>query len=265
MNRRMFLTLLAATPGCYAIRPPIERAFEHLFNFEFPLVYAVTDELLDDPVAHCVRAAALVFSEFVNLKIWEGDDFFGSGRRSKAKPDAKLRADFYRAIGETRRLANEALVGNSRDTTALFCQMMSYGLETDYTAFIERRSLASFELCKKSQIWADKLLSADSKFYDAYLTTGLNEYMLGALPAVVRWAVKVETAKGDKQKGLDHLEAAAGGGRYFPAFAKLLLAVFYEREKQIVRARAMLQDLTKAYPKNQLFRAQLARLSQKNG
>ena len=263
MNRRTFLSLIAVAPAGYAAGSPIEKAFDHLFNFEFAQAQAVTGESMKDPVAHCVRAAALLFSEFSRLNIWEGEDFFASGHRSKSKPDPKLRTAFFAAIEETRRLAHQSLESNSRDTTALLCQMMSYSFESNYVAYVERRSMASFDMCKKSQLWADKLLAADRKFHDAYLTTGLNEYMLGALPAMVRWAVKIETAKGDKQKGLQHLEMAARNGHYFPAFAKLLLAVFYEREKRIDRATATLRELSSSYPRNPLFTAQLARMQQK--
>ena len=260
MLRLTLLSIIAVAPSGYANADPLDKAFDHLFNFEFSMVDSATADLLHNPLAHCLRAAALLFSEFSNLKIWEGEDFFGNGHRSKAKPDEAVRRRFQTALQETRRLADAAIAQNARDTLALFSYMLSYGLETDYIAYIERRSMASFDACKKGQLWADKLLAVDPHFDDAYFITGLNEYMLGALPAVVRWAVKVETAKGDKQNGLQHLETAARGGRYFPAFAKLLLAVFYEREKQVPKAVAMLEDLSVHYPKNPLFRNQLARL-----
>ena len=264
MKRRTFLSLLTIPIGFAGSPPAIEKAFHHLFNFDFPSVHAATADSLQDPIALAVRAAAFLFEEFVNLKIWEGDDFFGSGRRSKAKPDPHIRTSFFAALSETRHLANAMLDRNQKDISALFAYMMSYGLETDYLAFLERRAIASFDTCKKGQVWADRLLAADPQFHDAYLTTGTNEYMLGALPGVVRWAVKVETAKGDKQKGLYHLELTARNGRYFPAFAKLLLAVFYEREKQFSKATAMLQELAASHPRNQLFTAQLIRLRQKS-
>ena len=197
------------------------------------------------------------------FNIWEGEDFFETGKRSKAKPNVEARTAFYGDMKEARRLADEALRINPKDTNALFTQTMTYGLETDYIAFVERRSLASFEPCKKSQRWADKLLAIEPGFHDAYLTTGVNEYMLGALPGILRWVVKVETAKGDKKKGLEHLEMVAKGGRYFPGFAKLLMAVFYEREKQASRAEAILLDLSRSYPQNHLFRQQLRRLQAK--
>ena len=126
MNRRTFLSLIAVAPSGYAAASPIEKAFDHLFNFEFAQAQAILGESMQDPVAHCVRAAALLFSEFARLNIWEGEDFFTSGHRSKAKPDPKLQAAFFAAIGETRRLATQSLEYNSHDTTALLCQMMSW-------------------------------------------------------------------------------------------------------------------------------------------
>ena len=264
MHRRNFVqTLLAASASGGNSNTSIDRAFTRLYEFDFKGVQDLTPASLNDPLANGVRAAAILFREFQQLNIWEGEDFFETGKRSKAKPNVDAKTAFYGEMKEARRLADEALRINPKDTNALFTQTMTYGLETDYIAFVERRSLASFEPCKTSQRWADKLLAIDPGFHDAYLTTGVNEYMLGALPGILRWAVKVETAKGDKKKGLEHLEMVAKGGRYFPAFAKLLMAVFYEREKQASRAEAMLLDLSRSYPQNDLFRRQLQRMRAK--
>ncbi len=261
MIRRKFLSVLCAAPLAHAAPASIvDKAFARLYEFDFPAVQQITAATLNDPLAHGVRAAATLFGEFSRLNIWEGEDFFESGKRIKAKPDPTVRASFYQSLEQARRLADGALQVNPKDVNALFTQTMSHGLETDYIAFVERRSLASFEPCKISQRWADKLLAVDPSFHDAYLTTGVNEYMMGALPGVLRWAVKVETTKGDKKKGLEHLEMVAKGGRYFPGFAKILLAVFYEREKQPTRAEAILLDLSRQFPGNPLFGKQYERL-----
>ena len=261
MNRRIFLSAICATHLATAAPATIaDKAFARLYEFDFPAVHQIASSRATDPLAHGARAAAILFSEFSRLNIWEGEDFFESGKRSKAKPDPAVRASFYQALGQARGLADAALQSNPKDVNALFTQTMSHGLETDYIAFVERRSLASFEPCKISQRWADRLLAVDPSFHDAYLTTGVNEYMMGALPGVLRWAVRVETTKGDKKKGLEHLEMVAKSGRYFPGFAKILLAVFYEREKQPTRAEAVLLDLSRSYPGNPLFAKQYERL-----
>ncbi len=264
MHRRNFVqTLLAASASGANSNTSVDRAFARLYEFDFKGVREMTSANLNDPLAHGVRAAAILFSEFQQLNIWEGEDFFETSKRSKAKPNTEAKTAFYEEMKIARQLADAVLQINPKDTNALFAQTMTYGLETDYIAFVERRSLASFEPCKTSQRWADKLLAVDPGFHDAYLTTGVNEYMLGALPGILRWAVKVETAKGDKKKGLEHLEMVAKGGRYFQGFAKLLMAVFYEREKQASRAEAMLLDLSRTYPQNELFRRQLQRMRAK--
>ena len=261
MNRRAFLYSTLAASALATSN--IDQVFVRLYEFDFNGVRDLTAAHLNDPLARGVRATAILFSEFVQLNIWEGEDFFETSKRSRAKPNLAVRNSFFEELKTARRLADEALRVNSKDTNALFTQTMTYGLETDYLAFVERRSIASFEPCRTSQRWADKLLAIDPSFHDAYLTTGVNEFMLGALPGVLRWAIKVETAKGDKRKGLEHLEMVAKGGRYFPGFAKLLLAVFYEREKQPIRAEAMLLDLSRLYPGNQLFQRQLRRVRSK--
>ena len=264
MKRRNFLYSLCLAPMATAAPlSQIDKSFARLYEFDFRGVGDLTASILHDPLAHGARAAATLFSEFSRLQIWEGEDFFESGKRIKSKPDPVAQTAFYQSLQQARKLADSALAANPKDAKALFTQTMTYGLETDFIAFLERRSLASFEPCKTSQRWADKLLAVDPTFHDAFLTTGVNEYMLGALPGVLRWAIKVETTKGDKKKGLEHLEMVAKGGRHFQSFAKILLAVFYEREKQPSRAEAILLDLKRLHPTNPLFRNQYERLRTK--
>ena len=54
-----------------------------------------------------------------------------------------------------------------------------------------------------------QLLKLDPKFYDAYLTAGFSEYVLGSLPFFVRWFVHWENVNGSKEAGKQHLELAA--------------------------------------------------------
>jgi hypothetical protein len=132
-------------------------------------------------------------------------------------------------------------------------------------AFVEKRQIASLSMAKKSNTYAQRLLKLDPKFYDAYLTTGVSEYMVGSLPFFVRWFVRFDNVDGSKQKGIDRLEMVAREGHFFRPFSKILLGIIALREKRPRDAQRLLTELSREYPGNPLFRKELSKVSSKLG
>ena len=110
---------------------------------------------------------------------------------------------------------------------------------------------------------ASELLKLNPDFYDAYLTTGMTEYVIGSLPFFVRWFIKVENINGNKEQGIKTVEIVARKGHYLKPFAKILLAMAHLREKRPRAAEQILAELVNDYPENPLFRKELAQLSVK--
>src|SRR5262249_3113589 len=112
---------------------------------------------------------------------------------------------------------------------------------------------------------AQQLLRLDPKFYDAYLTSGISEYMVGSLPFFVRWFVHFENINGDKKRGVERLGLGSREGRHFKPFSKILLATNPVREKRPRDAQRFLVELAHEYPENPLFRKELDKVSAKIG
>jgi hypothetical protein len=135
----------------------------------------------------------------------------------------------------------------------------------DYMALVDKRQFGSLTPSKRSNSYAQQLLKLDPKFYDAYLTAGFSEYVVGSLPFFVRWFVKWDNVAGSKEQGKKNLELAAREGHYFKAFARILLAIVYLREKRPADSQKLLTELAHDYPANPLFRKELAKLNAKLG
>jgi hypothetical protein len=142
---------------------------------------------------------------------------------------------------------------------------IAQGVATDYMAFVEKRQIASLSVAKRSNSYAQQLLRLDPKFYDAYLSAGISEYMIGSLPFFVRWFVHFENINGDKKRGVERLELVSREGHYFKPFSKILLATIALREKRPRDAQRFLQELSRDYPQNPLFRKELDKVSAKIG
>ena len=142
---------------------------------------------------------------------------------------------------------------------------LSQGVATDYMALVEKHQISSLSLARRSNDYAQRLLKVDPKFYDAYLTAGLSEYMLGSLPFFIRWFVHFDNVNGNKERGKQNLELVSREGHYFRPFAKILLGIISLREKKPKDAQKLLRDLSHEFPANPLFHKELAKLDSKLG
>ncbi len=257
---------LGAAPVQY--QPVMDDAFFHLYNSDFEGSRKIVDAYLSghagDPLAYSVKASGFLFSELDRLGILESE-FFKDDRRigdkKKLTPDANTRDQFYAAIHRAQDAANHDLAKNPQDTNALFALCLANGDLTDYVALIEKRQLQSLSINKTGYRDAKRLLQVAPDFYDAYLTTGFTEYLIGSIPLVFRLFVRFDDVRGDTQAGVRNLQTVAKNGHYLKSFAKILLATAYLRDKHVAEARALLRELTRTYPQNPLLQRELERLS----
>lgn len=168
-------------------------------------------------------------------------------------------------MGRAETLGEAALRANPNDRQALFALSIAGGVATDYMALVEKHQFMSLSLAKRSNTYAQKLLSLDPKYYDAYLTAGFSDYMVGSLPFFIRWFVHFDNVSGNKQRGVHNLELAARDGHYLRPLAQILLGIIDLRNKNTGAAQSRLVDLVREYPGNPLFRKELGKLNEKMG
>jgi hypothetical protein len=72
--------------------------------------------------------------------------------------------------------------------------------------------------------------------------------------------MKIDGIEGDKSKGLRELETAATKGRFMKPLARMMLAMFYMREKRPEESRRHLRALAAEYPGNPAVRAELLKM-----
>src|SRR5258705_6929335 len=209
------------------------------------------------PAAYAVLSSAYLFSELDRLSIlesefWSDDNHIAD--KKKLKPDPAVRAQLFKAINDAQSRAQARLAANPNDQDALFAMCITSGVLTDYTALVEKKQISSLSLVKKGAAYAQRLLKVNPNYYDAYLTTGMTEYVIGSLPFFVRWFIKVENINGSKEQGIKTVELVTQKGHYLKPFAKILLAVANLREKRPRVAETLLFELARDYPENQLFK-----------
>jgi len=249
---------------------PIDDAFRCLYNFDFPAAHRVLDNYIaanpKDPLGYSTRAAAYLFHELDRLNILAAE-FFTDDKKITAnkrlEPDPVVREKFFFAIETAQQLANERLLGHPGDANALFSLCLAEGMITDYMAFVEKKRLRSLGPAQRSHRHALELLRLHPDFADAYLTTGLNEYLVGSLPFFIRWFVRFDGVEGNKLTAVSKLEKVAREGRYLGPFARILLSLLHLREKRPHITIRLLEELIAEFPHNPLLRYELDKIRAK--
>lgn len=259
-----------SAPAFSAEKTLLDDAIRLMYNNDFSGSHRLIDRHLEanaqDPIAYTFRSTAYLFAEFDRLGILESEFFSDDSKlveKKKLKADPVIRLAFFHAIEQSVRLANRALQRNPKDTNALFAISTNHGLISDYVAFIDKKQWSSYQTAKQAHSSALRLLETDPQFYDAMLSTGMNEYLVGSIPLFLRWFVRFEQTKGSKDLGREQLWKVARNGRYFGPFARILLAVIYLREKDYSQSEEIVLQLSKEFPSNKLLSAELSKLREK--
>ncbi|HEY3380586.1 MAG TPA: hypothetical protein VGK32_02400 [Vicinamibacterales bacterium] len=244
---------------------PVDQAFQRLYNFDFTASLSILDTAAQadpqNPLLPSVRAGTYLFMELDRLKILEARFFMNNSNMvdgaSRLVPDPVVRTRLFAALANARTLAKARLAGSPDDGDALLALCMSAGVETDYTALVDRRTWRSIKLAPAALEPARRLLARTPPAYDAYLNFGALEYIVGDLPFFIRWLVHYDGIEGNKRRGIEELKLAARHGRYYGPFARVLLVVVSLREKKIADAEQLLTGLVQEFPENPLFRKEL--------
>jgi hypothetical protein len=267
------LASLAVAEPQPQLRAPDNRAiketFDALYNFHFSKARNTINLYIakhpNDPLGYGVLASVALFQELDRLSILEGEFFKDDSKikdKKKLKPDPLLRSEIFDNVAKGQRLALAKLERDANDTNALFAMVMTEGLTMNYEALVEKRHASSLKHARAAQTYAVRILKVDPQFYDVYCTTGFSEYLLGSIPFFIRWLVKFDETEGNKEAGLQKLQIAASKGTYFKAFGKLLLAIFYLRQKQPEMSERYLAQFEAMYPDNPLVKKERKKLAE---
>ncbi|NYF78033.1 hypothetical protein [Granulicella arctica] len=250
-----------------AYPPALDQGYRDLYNLDFPGAHAVFQQYSarhpDEPLPVVSDAAAYLFSEFDRLHIIDVQLFADQSRfdnRSKLTPDPAVRKAFDDRTTHAAQLADAALKRNPQDVAALYSKTCISGMRSDYALLIEKRDLAALNLSKEASAFSKQVLAADSTMFDAYLASGVENYMLSLKPAPIRWILGATGAGTDKEEGIRLLRITAANGHYLAPFARMMLAVAALRDNHPKEAKATLIALSKEYPRNSLYQREIARI-----
>lgn len=268
----LLLFVLTACPmasafGTLLTGSGLDQGYYDMYNLDFPAAHQKFQQWMSthpqDPMGPASDAAAWLFGEFDRLHVIDVQLFADQSRfdnRQRLNPDPNVRKSFDDRAAQAEQLADAALQRNPKDTNALYVKTVICGMRSDYALMIDKRDIAALNLSKQASAFSRQALAIDPTLYDAYLATGVENYMLSLKSAPVRWILNLTGADTDREEGIRLLRLTAAKGHYLAPFARMMLAVAALRDNHPQEAKDILFALSKEFPQNTLYQRELARI-----
>jgi len=217
-------------------------------------------ELAPDHPAGAQCFASSIWVQQLN-EAWElKATLYSTGAYTDAKPkvNRKQADEFRKWTRQAKQLSEARLRKDPRDVEALYFLGAAEGLESAFAGGVERKFMAAFRAGRDSVDHHREVLKLAPDFHDAELTIGLMDYVIGSLPLPTKMLVATMGVRGSKKRGLQSLERVAVEGKWARDVAHVLLVDLYKREKRWNDAIKTARLLSEKYPRNYLFKLQIA-------
>jgi hypothetical protein len=216
----------------------------------------------EQPFGQVAIAAGYLFEELSHQGVLTSDFFLNEEKflhGIEGSPDRERMSHFRDAIAHACELASERQKTNPKDGEALLALTLAAGMESDVESILLKKHLAGLKSMKKANGYAKELLAQYPGATDAYIATGIANYVIGSLSGGTRVALWFGGIHGDKKLGMDLVARTVENGRYLRPFAKIILALAARREKQDALAQRLFRELSEQYPDNQQFASEYAK------
>jgi len=237
--------------------------YEALYNLDYEGArrrFQKMVELAPDHPAGPQCYASSLWLEQLN-QAWElKATLYSTDAYTNEKPqiDRRQVEKFRKWIRRAKTLSEARVRKNPRDVEALYFLGAAEGLEAAFAAGVERRFMAALRAASSSVDHHREVLKLAPDFHDAELTIGLQNYVVGSLPLPMKMVAAMMGVRGSKKRGLETLERVAREGKWARDVARVLLIDLYKREKRWNDAIKMAGELSERYPRNYLFKLQMA-------
>ncbi|MBN1569961.1 MAG: hypothetical protein JXA73_19105 [Acidobacteria bacterium] len=277
-RRIISFLILLSTPGLSAqdLRDPrfMEKAqagFAHIFNMDYDIARQTFNTLGKDFPQHPAPPLYLASIHWLEEMIRRQDlslnrfisPAYFSGKTDDVMPPQE-RASFFNNLRKCQELAEAILRRNPGHRDARYFLATSHGLRASFAITVDHRLREAFSKGNRAYSSTKKLIEEDPEYFDAYLTLGVYEYIVGSIPWYLKWMAFIIGAHGSKQEGMEHIKLASEKGQYVINESQLVLMVLNVREHRYAEALEIARHLNNKFPRSFLLalnHAQILRMS----
>jgi len=147
---------------------------------------------------------------------------------------------------------------NKKDPDALYFLGAVYGVMAGYEASTARKFFAAMRNGSRSVDLHQQVVKLKPDYYDAYLSIGMYDYILGSLPFPLKALAAIGGMRGSKSRGIQELQQVIEKGPNTADDARVMLLAIYQNENRPEEALALLQNLIARYPGSYLLKLETA-------
>jgi hypothetical protein len=264
------VNLAQDTPGvpspAFATVPELSAGFDLLYRQKFAEAREAfaswESRNPEQPFGQVAIAAGYLFEEMSRQGVLTSDFFLNEKKflnGIEGSPDPERMSHFRDAVARACELARERQKTNPKDGEALLALTLAAGMESDSLSILQKKHLAALKSMKKANEYAKELLAQYPDATDAYVATGIANYVIGSQSGGTRFALWFGGIHGDKKLGMEQVAKTVETGRYLRPYAKIILALAARREKQDALAQRLFRELSEQYPDNGQYASEYAK------
>lgn len=249
---------------------------EALYNLDYSTARAKFTELRDRLPQHPVgdlNLATLTWMEHLyktrrlQTTLYTQEGFYAGGTKSKEGDPIEAGVDkaFRDHIAQAKTKAQNLVDRAPNDPDALYFLGAVYGVLAGYEASAGRKFMSALRNGSRCRELHQRAVKLRPDNYDAYLSLGLYDYIVGSLPGFVRFLVGIIGVRGNKEQGIRELRMTAEKGLYNQDDAAVMLLAVYQREGKPQESLPLLEKLSAKYPRNYLVRLEMASMLNRLG
>jgi tetratricopeptide (TPR) repeat protein len=252
--------------------PLVRQAFERFYILDYDGALArfekVQEKNPDNPLAVDYVLDAVIFRELYRLDLldttfYAHDGFLNGKHAVMAAPGVAERVNSL--FTNATELSEQQLSKRPEDVDALFARGWARSLRAVYIGLMQRSFISALHVALQARGDNEKVLKLDPRYIDAKLVVGVHQYVTGSLPLGIKLLAGVAGITGSKPKGIEDLRDAGEHGVISSVEARTALGLFLRREARYEEAIAVTRSLTEQYPRDFLFRLELANLTKDAG
>ncbi len=251
----LFCPAPSAQPHAESLRSPgfLEKTrdgFDEIFNLDFDEAFSSFERLAGAYPSHpgppLYMATAIWLKELFERQELDLDKFISPSyftRLSGRSMPTAERTRFQDLTGRSLQLS-EAIVAHHPDNPdARYFLGAAYGVLGSFAITVDHSRIEAFRHGKNAYRYHIALIDEDPEYFDAYLTAGVYEYVVGSLPWYLRFVAALAGYTGSKSRGFEYVERAVEKGQFVSDSARTVQLVLLIREKKYQEALRSLRYL----------------------
>lgn len=254
------ITAAAMPPATAAARQLVASGFDHFYNLEYAAAIADFQRLTqlepDNAAAWNHLAQAYLYQEMYRVGALASELYGQDNPILKIKllpTDPAATSRFLDANQRALALAGAARQTRPRDADAAYDLAVAWGLRGTFDFVLHKAYWSALRDAGKARRAALRALALRPGWREPELVIGVDDYIVGSLPWMVRMLAHLGGFSGDKAGGIARIRDVASHEGGASTEGKILMAIVERREGLNAQAIPWLATLEQRYPRNVLF------------